>query len=366
VTSVATVIQESFTVNCSLASFHDFTLDNSISPFDVHVSDPDNLNDSASTQITIPVTATADLKITAQSALNPPASFPVNTDTVLTFEKTVHNNGPYTPVDADVTATLSAPPDCTVTPDPLNPGAVNGLATSIATVIQESFTVNCSLPSSHDFTLDNSISPSDVHVSDPDNLNDSASTQISIPVCPADQDPDGDGVCTDDDNCPDDYNPGQQDDDGDGLGNPCDNCSDDFNPGQENADGDDWGDVCDNCPGTSTPWLVPLGDSDCDAFTDVEEGNVGTDPADWCPDDPDDDAWPSDLSSGLPPPDGGPGKHDGTVNILDIVQLTPPVFGASPPNPLYSIRKDFNADNVINILDIVKLFPPMFSQSCTP
>ena len=60
--------------------------------------------------------------------------------------------------------------------------------------------------------------------------------------------------------------------------------------------------------------------------------------------------WPADLSS----PEGY-GKHDGTVNILDIVQLTPPVFNTSPPDPNYSIRKDFNGDSVINILDIVRL-----------
>ena len=51
--------------------------------------------------------------------------------------------------------------------------------------------------------------------------------------------------------------------------------------------------------------------------------------ADPCPDDPDDDARPADLASGLPTPDDGYGKHDGTVNILDMVQLTPPVFNQS-------------------------------------
>ncbi|MCP3978153.1 MAG: hypothetical protein GY716_02320 [bacterium] len=36
------------------------------------------------------------------------------------------------------------------------------------------------------------------------------------------QDPDEDGVCGDDDNCPEDYNPDQADEDDDGLGNACD------------------------------------------------------------------------------------------------------------------------------------------------
>jgi hypothetical protein len=88
---------------------------------------------------------------------------------------------------------------------------------------------------------------------------------------------------------------------------------------------------------------------------------VGTDAADDCPDDLDDDCWPADMAASE-----GYGKHDGTVNILDIVQLTPPTFGTSPPDPNYATRKDFNGDSVINILDIVRLTPPVFGQTCTP
>jgi hypothetical protein len=146
-----------------------------------------------------------------------------------------------------------------------------------------------------------------------------------------------------------------------------DNCPWLSNPGQENADGDQWGDACDNCPATATPWVVPVGDGDCDGFSDAEEEACAwTDPADACPDDVDDDAWPADLASGLPPPDNGYGKHDGTVNILDIMQLTPPVFGKCSPDPLYDPRKDFNCDGCINMLDIVRLTPPTFGTSCVP
>ncbi len=146
------------------------------------MTDPDALNNDASTQPAITVTASADLKISAQSAVNPPASISLNTDATLTFEKTIHNNGPFASVDADISASFSAPVDCAVTPDSANPASVSTLASSVATVIQESFTVNCSQSGDHTFTLDNSISPADTHVSDPDILNNGASTPITIPV----------------------------------------------------------------------------------------------------------------------------------------------------------------------------------------
>jgi hypothetical protein len=56
---------------------------------------------------------------------------------------------------------------------------------SIATVIQESFTINCFQSGDHTFTLDNSIALTTAGVTDPDTLNNDASTPIIIPVTPA-------------------------------------------------------------------------------------------------------------------------------------------------------------------------------------
>ena len=125
------------------------------------------------------------------------------------------------------------------------------------------------------------------------------------------------------------------------------------------ADGDGYPDDVDGCPTTPTPWPTPFGDSDCDGFTDAGEASVGTDPADPCAHTPDahdeaDDRWPADFDD------------DQTVDILDIVQLTPPAFNTSPPNPNYSVRKDIAPDGAINILDIVHLTPPVFNTRCTP
>ena len=103
-------------------------------------------------------------------------------------------------------------------------------------------------------------------------------------------DDDGDGIMNDDDNCPDDANPGQENADGDDLGDVCDACPNDSsndmdedgicgdvdncpeiaNPDQTNQDGDDLGDACDIC--------------DLDPDNDVDKDGLCGD-ADNCPND---------------------------------------------------------------------------------
>jgi hypothetical protein len=81
---------------------------------------------------------------------------------------------------------------------------------------------------------------------------------------------------------------------------------------------------------------------------------MNTDPISDCSITSKHQAWPPDFD------------NNRTINILDIVQLTPPTFGAvKGVDPEYTDRKDLNADTVINILDIVKLTPPQFGTSCT-
>ncbi len=58
-------------------------------------------------------------------------------------------------------------------------------------------------------------------------------------------DPDGDGVPSEKDNCPWDRNTPQVDDDGDGWGNLCDPCSDTPHEMERDLDGDGQGDECD-------------------------------------------------------------------------------------------------------------------------
>lgn len=58
-------------------------------------------------------------------------------------------------------------------------------------------------------------------------------------------DSDGDGICDEEDNCPDMANPGQDDGDADGAGDACDNCDEVWNPAQLDTDGDGVGNQCD-------------------------------------------------------------------------------------------------------------------------
>jgi hypothetical protein len=127
-----------------------------------------------------------------------------------------------------------------------------------------------------------------------------------------------------------------------------DNCPTTPNPGQENADGDKWGDACENCPSVATVWWVPVGDGDCDGFTDTEEGTIGTDPTDACGT----TCWPPDWDDNK------------TVNLMDLLPFKPH-FNKTFPDPLYDVRYDLNLDNSNNLLDLLP-FKPFFNLSCTP
>ena len=97
----------------------------------------------------------ADLKATSVSVSAP------NAITGLGFwvwaTVVAHNNGPFGPVSADLSATLSAPPDCTIlTPNPNQIGGMS-LALSAGTVTGPGWLVECSASGQHSFSVEASV-----------------------------------------------------------------------------------------------------------------------------------------------------------------------------------------------------------------
>ncbi|MBU8932995.1 MAG: M28 family peptidase [candidate division Zixibacteria bacterium] len=127
-------------------------------------------------------------------------------------------------------------------------------------------------------------------------------------ACEDNPDLDGDGVVNEEDNCPNDPNPGQEDGDEDGVGDICDNCPNDPNPGQEDSDEDGVGDICDNCPTNANTNQQNLdGDSygdicdncpnvDNEEQADSDSDNVGN-VCDNCPDVSNEDQTNDDSDS---------------------------------------------------------------------
>jgi hypothetical protein len=224
-------------------------------------------------------------------------------------------------------------------------------------------------------------------------------------------DPDGDGVATMFDACPDqpEDRDGFQDSDGcpdndndmDGVNDwnegclgwncqtNCMNIPEDYDAFQDwdgcpDADNDNDGfpDVTDDCP--ATDWTAggdgvpctgddsvntcedydgiidtdgchdsPGDDYDGDRFTDEKETYVGTDPTDACPDDLTDDAWPLDVNK------------DGQVRVVGDVLNFRGRIGAKPGDPNWWQRLDFNADGEIRVVGDVLMYRGRIGETCT-
>ncbi len=144
-------------------------------------------------------------------------------------------------------------------------------------------------------------------------------------------DADLDSLCSDNDNCPNDFNPGQEDDDSDGAGNLCDNCLEIYNPGQEDTDDDSAGDSCDNC--------ITIANL---SQTDTDEDGFG-DACDVC----------------------GDANTSGSIDIDDVTYLVNFIF-ASGPEPVPYESGDANCDDNVDIDDLVWLIDRIFSGGSEP
>ncbi len=174
----------SWSVSCSSPSNHQFTVNGCTSIDQAHVSDPNTCSNSASANAFTTVTAATDLKVTGVSAIAP-GSVSINTPFTVTGSATIHNNGPYTSVTANTTLTLTLPPDCSTTSS--NPVSVQNtsLSTSVAVTVPASpvsWSVTCSSPSTHGFTVTASVAGNATHVVDTNAANDSGSGSANTNV----------------------------------------------------------------------------------------------------------------------------------------------------------------------------------------
>ena len=177
---MSVMVTETFQGSCDQPSDHILQFTNCISVTDPHVIDPDTSNNCQNSEVLIVITASADLKISSQT-IDAPTSTEVGVPFTVTVDKTVHNNGPLSPAPATVSTTASAPPDCTVVPDPGNPTTLN-LTASVSQDIAEVFTVTCSDPSFHVISVENCIAASDPHLTDPDVSNNCETSNVTVSV----------------------------------------------------------------------------------------------------------------------------------------------------------------------------------------
>ncbi len=98
----------------------------------------------------------SDLKVTGTTVVSP-ASVTAGAPFSVTGSVTVHNNGPTGPAIGDVSATLSAPADCTISTANPVVSAGNSLVVSTPLTVPVSWTVSCTDPSFHAFSVASSV-----------------------------------------------------------------------------------------------------------------------------------------------------------------------------------------------------------------
>ena len=156
--SVPVVVVHLYTIHCTDPSEHIFSFNNNATINALHVVDPDTTNNSASSTLTVIVTANADIKIT---------SFTCNQTgtTTITCDKVLHNNGTITvDVNVDLSAISSAPAQCDVTP--ASKSTTVTLPPTTPVTVTEIFDLVGT--GSATITIGIDVTPSDPHVIDAD------------------------------------------------------------------------------------------------------------------------------------------------------------------------------------------------------
>jgi hypothetical protein len=121
------------------------------------------------------------VEISSQQLVNPPSQIDVFQDADVTVRKTLHNNGPFGPVDVSISASLSPPAGCTATPSPTNPSSAS-LPVSTNVLVDEVWTINCTQEGLKSFVFSNLIDVTTAYVTDPDPTNNFSTFPWSVTV----------------------------------------------------------------------------------------------------------------------------------------------------------------------------------------
>ena len=94
-------------------------------------------------------------------------------------------------------------------------------------------------------------------------------------------------------------------------------------------------------------------DDDGDGVRDVDEGKIVTDSLQGCDDGSGYDDWPPDFDANK------------VINVTDVFQVLPPVFGTSIGQPSFNKRADIHPNGVINSIDVFRVLPPVLGSGCS-
>lgn len=190
VAETAPLPDQVFSVTCSTPSDHSFSASVTATLDDPALGDNVPGNNTASTQATTAVLATADVSVQSvaltTSQVTPTPMMSMKFDLVTTI--TVHNNGPYGPANVVVQATPSLPPDCYVTNPVLTHNA--SVAAGASTNVVVTFKTRCGTMGNHSLSANASVTIADAHVTDaPGNNSGSGSINATMKVGACGPDP---------------------------------------------------------------------------------------------------------------------------------------------------------------------------------
>ncbi|HET9476934.1 MAG TPA: hypothetical protein VFP63_05560 [Dehalococcoidia bacterium] len=160
-------VQATWTVSCNTTGLKTFDGGASAVIDQLHTTDPNLANNSGQGQDTTDTSlAVADVKATSVVVAGP-ADAAVNTNFPVVVSTTVHNNGPFSPVNTDISLTLNLPADC-FTPVTTIVFQDASLGPSIAAQLPDvTFFVGCTNHSFHNITATATIAIDDPLAGDP-------------------------------------------------------------------------------------------------------------------------------------------------------------------------------------------------------